>query len=97
MSKPRKVSYPAPSGHDPKLEPSSQATDPSVSTKELAELKNWVARARATPAVRLKLSSGDPPKIVPDHPDEQTGWALLMNALGIADRDFSYKSTRQSK
>src|SRR5690242_13165747 len=78
----------APNGHDTKLELSPQATDLNVTPKELAELKNWVARVRASAHVKLKASDGHPPKIVPDHPDQQVGWALLMNALGTADLDF---------
>jgi hypothetical protein len=61
---------------------------PDVTTKERADLKNWVARARASADVKLKPSNEEPPKIVPDHPDQEIGWALLMNALGTADRDF---------
>jgi hypothetical protein len=60
---------------------------PDVTTKERADLKNC-ARARASADVKLKPSNEEPPKIVPDHPDQEIGWALLMNALGTADRDF---------
>jgi hypothetical protein len=63
MSRSRKVCCTAPSGHDPKLESIPQATDPD---KELADLKNWFARIRAS-AVKLKLSNEEPPKIVPNH------------------------------
>jgi hypothetical protein len=61
---------------------------PDVTTKERADLKNWVAQARASADVKLKPSNEEPPKIVIDHPDQEIGWALLMNALGTADRDF---------
>jgi hypothetical protein len=61
---------------------------PDVTTKERAELKNWVVRARASADVKLKPSNEEPPKIVPDHPDQEIGWAHLMDALGTADRDF---------
>jgi hypothetical protein len=78
----------------PRLKPTENADSttstkafPDVTTKERADLKNC-ARARASADVKLKPSNEEPPKIVPDHPDQEIGWALLMNALGTADRDF---------
>jgi hypothetical protein len=40
-------------------------------------------------APRLKtIKSGDRPRLVPDHPDDTTGYILLMEALGTTDFDF---------
>jgi hypothetical protein len=42
----------------------------------------------ANPAPRLKLLNKGGPKLSPDHPDEDIGSLLLMEALGTADLDF---------
>jgi hypothetical protein len=41
----------------------------------------------ADPPVRLKLNYQG--EAVPDHPDQQVGWALVCEALGIADIGFA--------
>ena len=46
---------------------------------------------------RLKsIESGDRSHLVPEHPDERTGYILLMEALGTTDPDFFGLLYRQS-
>jgi hypothetical protein len=66
----------------------SQSTSPDLTAKELADLKQLLARLGASPGVRLKASDGDDPKIITDHADPHIGLALLMKAVGTADPDF---------
>ena len=73
---------------DPKVERTPQTTGPDLTTKELADLKNFVARARATRGPRVKPSDGDPLNVVIDHADQDVGLALLMHAIGTTDLDF---------
>jgi hypothetical protein len=47
-----------------------------------------MARKEETPSVRMKASTDETKLLQIDHHDEQTGVALLMNAIGTVDRDF---------
>jgi len=51
-----------------------------------------VERLRAAdPPFRLKLTADNDYeqwRAIPDHPDEEVGWALVMEALGSTNRDF---------
>jgi len=50
----------------------------------------WVRGA--DPPLRLKLTADGPHEpvyAIPDHPDEEVGWALVMNGLGTTNRDFA--------
>lgn len=51
--------------------------------------KHVARRKSALLAPRIKVvKDGKVPQVSPDHPDEATGYRLLMEALGTADRDF---------
>jgi hypothetical protein len=56
--------------------------------KEKAALKSFVARDMATSEVRLQ-PSGDPSRVGTNHANPAIGRALLMDALGTADKDFA--------
>jgi hypothetical protein len=60
-----------------------------VTAAERTAMEKYLARLEAKPSVRLKVSkNGSDPQIELDHPDEPVGWALVMEALATADRDF---------
>src|SRR6266581_3285079 len=59
--------------------------DHSVTPRELAAMKKFVAAREANPAPRLKVSDK---KISFEHPNELIGRALLMEAVGTANPDF---------
>jgi hypothetical protein len=72
--------------------PTGEATTPGnyeLTARERAALE-WV---RATdPPLRLKLTADsphDPIYAIPDHPDQEVGWALVMQGLGTTNRDFA--------
>jgi len=60
-----------------------------MTAAERTAIERHFARREAKPSVRLKVSKnrGDP-QIRFDHPDEQIGRALVMEALASADWDF---------
>ncbi len=45
-------------------------------------------KAAASLAPAIKVLNKKVGEIAADHPDQAVGWALLMEALGTADRDF---------
>jgi hypothetical protein len=55
---------------------------------EKTAIAKFDARKAASPAPRLRLLNKKVPKLSPDHPDEDIGFALLMEAFGTADEDF---------
>src|SRR5262245_48104103 len=60
-----------------------------VTAAERIAVDKHFARREAKPSVRLKVSkNGSDPRIGFDHPDEQIGKALVMEALASADPDF---------
>ena len=60
-----------------------------VTAAECTALKKYLARNKAKPPVRFKVSkNGSVPQIEFDHPDKLVGGALLMDALATADEDF---------
>jgi hypothetical protein len=60
-----------------------------VTAAERTAIDKHSARREANPLVRLKVSkNGSDPQIRFDHPDEQIGKALVMEALASADWDF---------
>src|SRR5262245_65510526 len=60
-----------------------------MTAAERAAIERHFARREAKPSVRLKVSkNGSDPQITFDHPDEQIGRALVMEALASADWDF---------
>jgi hypothetical protein len=60
-----------------------------MTAAERAAIERHFARREAKPSVRLKVSkNGSYPQITFDHPDEQIGRALVMEALAAADWDF---------
>jgi hypothetical protein len=60
-----------------------------MTAAERAAIERHFARREAKPSVRLKVSkNGSDPQIRFDHPDEQIGRALVMEALASADWDF---------
>jgi len=60
-----------------------------VTAAECAALKKYLARDKAKPSVRFKVSkNGGVPQIEFDHPDKLIGSELLMDALATADGDF---------
>jgi hypothetical protein len=61
-----------------------------VTAPERTVVDKHLARREAKPSVRLKVSkNGSDPRIRFDHPDEQIGKALVMEALASADPDFA--------
>ena len=62
---------------------------PKVTAAERTAVDKHFARREAKPSVRLKLSkNGNVAQIGVDHPDEQIGQALVMEALASADWEF---------
>jgi len=60
-----------------------------LTAAERTALEKYLARDKAKPSVRFKVSkNGNVPQIEFDHPDQQVGWALVMDALATADGDF---------
>src|SRR6516164_625658 len=60
-----------------------------ITAAECAAVKRYLARGKAKPSVRFKVSkNGSVPQIEFDHPDKLVGGALLMDALATADEDF---------
>jgi hypothetical protein len=60
-----------------------------VTAAERTALKRYLARDKAKPSVRFKVSkNGSVSRIDIDHPDQQVGWALVMDALATADGEF---------
>jgi len=60
-----------------------------ITAAECAALKKYLARDKAKPSVRFKVSkNGSVPQIGFDHPDQLVGRALVMDALATADGDF---------
>jgi len=60
-----------------------------VTAAERTAVDRHFARREAKPSVRLKVSkNGSAAQIGVDHPDEQIGLALVMEALASADWDF---------
>jgi hypothetical protein len=60
-----------------------------MTAAERAAIERHFARREAKPSVRLKVSrNGSDLQIGFDHPDEQIGRALVMEALASADWDF---------
>jgi hypothetical protein len=59
--------------------------------EEIAAVKSISAcRQRRPPGPRLKINrNGKAASLGHDHPDLDTGWLLLMNALGTTDADFA--------
>jgi hypothetical protein len=43
----------------------------------------------ADPPLLLKVAVEEEPKIVPDHPNKEVGWALIMEQLGTTNRAFA--------
>jgi hypothetical protein len=77
--------------HEPTtVERTPQSTEREPMAKELADLKQFVARARATTGPRLKPSDEDRLDVVIDHADQDVGLALLMHAIGTTDLDFQH-------
>jgi hypothetical protein len=68
---------------------SAQRRDPkpdhSVTPRELAAMKKFLAEKEAHPAPRLKLSDNT---FSVEHPNKSIGRILLMEALGTANADF---------
>jgi hypothetical protein len=67
------------------------AADYQPTQREVAAVNALSARRSArTPAPKIKISkSGGNVGIAVDHPDHDTGWQILMNALGSTDHDFA--------
>jgi hypothetical protein len=66
-----------------------RAVHHKVTPAERTTVDKHFARREAKPSVRLKISKkGSEPQIAVDHPDEQIGQALIMEALASADWDF---------
>jgi hypothetical protein len=62
---------------------------PKVTAAECAALQKYLARCKATPSIRFKVSKNESDlQIRLDHPDEQIGQTLMMDALASADGDF---------
>ena len=60
-----------------------------VTPAERTALEKFLARDKAKPSVRFKVSkNGSVPQIGFDHPDQLVGRALVMDALATADGDF---------
>ena len=58
-------------------------------TPREAEIVSKFRKGQEKSAPRLKaIKSGDRPRLVPDHPDDTTGYILLMEALGTTDFNF---------
>ena len=70
---------------------SCPATKYQPSADEGAAVQSISARRqRRPPSPRLEINkSGRSSKLGHDHPDPETGWLLLMNALGTTDVDFT--------
>jgi hypothetical protein len=63
---------------------------------ELTALKKYLARLRAKPSARFRASKdGSKRQIWFDHPDQDVGRALVMDALASADEDFLNGITNQ--
>jgi hypothetical protein len=61
-----------------------------VTAAERAAIERYLARCEATPSIRCKVSrNGSDLQIRLDHPDEQIGQTLMMDALASADGDFA--------
>lgn len=60
-----------------------------LTAAELAAMKKYLARLEAKPSGRFRASKdGSNWRIGVDHPDQQIGRALVMDALASADEDF---------
>ena len=60
-----------------------------MTAAERTAMDKYLARCEATPSIRCKVSrNGSDLQIELDHPDEQTGHALMMDALASADGCF---------
>jgi hypothetical protein len=60
-----------------------------VTAAERTAVDKHFARRETRPSVRLKVSkNGSKPQIGVDHPDEQIGQVLVMEALASSDEDF---------
>jgi len=60
-----------------------------MTAAERTAIKKYLARREATPSIRCKVSgNGSDLQIGLDHPHEQIGQTLMMDALASADGDF---------
>src|SRR5438552_9556428 len=60
-----------------------------VTAAERTAMEKYLARLKANPSIRFKVSNnGSNPQIRFDHPHQLIGKALVMDALASADRDF---------
>jgi hypothetical protein len=59
--------------------------------EELKAMKAFIARGDARPpSPKISVTKkGDTTEVRHDHPDANTGWLLMVNALGTADPDFA--------
>lgn len=75
----------------PAVKDQTPAVPYTPTAKEDALLDAWADRVRTTPrAPRLKSRTVDGVnKLSVDHPDEGTGYVLLMHALGIGDESIA--------
>jgi hypothetical protein len=63
---------------------------PEVTAAERSAIEKYLARLKAKPSVRYKVSkNGSDAQIRVDHPDKVVGHVLVMDALGSADWDFT--------
>jgi hypothetical protein len=75
-----------------KSNPDAGAPEYQPNPQETAALDRAVA-GKSTP--RVKVQNGAKVAVLPDHPDELIGYAMLMEAVGTADFDFVLGLLRQ--
>ena len=82
------------SGSDPHEENQRQKTDGpeyKPTERELSALKNLVARSDSSSSPKIKVSEQEGTRTLAfDHPSQEIGLALLMEALGLTDVEFAY-------
>jgi uncharacterized YccA/Bax inhibitor family protein len=73
------------------MKSNSPVTKYQPKPEEFAAVLSITARKQGRPpSPRLTINrSGKATKLGHDHPDQNTGWLLLMNALGTTDVDFA--------
>src|SRR5215472_183835 len=57
-----------------------------LTARERAALERLEA---ADPPLRLKLTDEEYQRAIADHPDEEVGFALIMQALGVTNAEFT--------
>ena len=73
-----------------KLEPNTDKVEYPITPRERIALDKLSKRQEAdlAPRMRVRKEDGKGTTISPDHPDQDVGAGLLMQALGTADNDF---------